>query len=134
MNLLKRLFCDHKYVYYAMEPASDTLFISKIAHDLVTYKFVCKKCGKVISIDQYSLEGQLRSAHREEKRREALGESIDSNVEEIEIMPYHGISTQYKGKYVASVLEKYKKRGIDLQQLPKGCWQVELADGNDGKK
>lgn len=122
MNLLKRLFCKHEYVYYTKEPAADTFFLSKEIYGSATYKFVCKKCGKVISIDQYDLENELESARSEEKRREALGEPINSGIEQIEIMPYRGIPTQYEGKYVSLLMEKYKKCGIDLHQLPRmGC-------------
>lgn len=119
---MERLFCKHEYVYYTKEPAADTFFFSRGIDGSAIYKFVCKKCGKVISIDQYGLENELESAHSEEKRREALGEPINSGIERIEIAPYRGIPTQYEGKYVSLLMGKYKKCGIDLHQLSRmGC-------------
>ena len=114
MRLLHR--CKHKYQYYNAEP--DINFWGEESIYFARYKFVCTKCGRVITIRQLDIENELEKYRDYFRKQEALGQNMGYTDARIELPTnIRRVNHLFQGNYVSAVIEVYKERGIDLMQV-----------------
>lgn len=108
-----KLFCKHEYKYFNTRE----VFVSgTICFFVNKYDFVCKKCGKNITIDGDALSRLLEKEKGNMRKKQILNKDYVYSSKKILIPKYIGTYI-YEGKFVDCVLQKYKKYGIDLLEL-----------------
>jgi hypothetical protein len=108
------MFCTHEYTFF--NQYEETRFLGNCGCQYV-YEFVCPKCKKTFTITQDELTDELERASRYINKKKALGKDIPYTSQWISLHHCgHGLYG-YEGEYVSMVIEKYKKKGIDLWEI-----------------
>lgn len=59
----KRLFCEHEYKYFNITKKSRPSGVHRLYH----FHFVCPKCGKEITVDEYEIDNTFEYYEFEQK-------------------------------------------------------------------
>lgn len=113
-----KLFCTHDYKLFNLGEYRPFPFF--LSFTCTTYDYVCRKCGKEKIIYSEALLAEVKDEERKLKKKMALGyNASELNEEEfISIKEHTDLdSICYRGKHIALIKQKYKKRGIDLDEI-----------------
>ena len=104
MKFLKQIFCKHKYKYEGMEKCSYNKY----------FFYRCEKCGRVEVVDVGELKAIIEypSIDILKKSCGLWGEIIF--LPRYVALPIEG-DIKYVSKVVALLVDRYRKRGIDIK-------------------
>jgi hypothetical protein len=116
-NIFKNYKCEHKYHLYDEYIRDGGDFESRMCYD-----FICEKCKKEYTLYGKNIQKILNKFKEEDKKDKAI--NIDRNIGDAKItmindngLGYFTEMIEYKGKYVTQVIDYYKNKGIDLNQI-----------------
>ena len=108
-----KLFCKHEYKYFNTDVDARLFSIGFICKN----GFICKHCGKEIIITEDEIVYELKKEKNNMYKLRIMNKEYNYTNKKLTVMQgYTG--HQYEGEFVDFVLQKYKKRGISLSELP----------------
>lgn len=111
-----KLFCKHKYSLYYV----GTYYPLCSWNTYERYEFVCKNCGKTMTIFSRLLDEEL-ICEKENTLKNRVLNNQKENTECIETFCMKTFSDhalkRYTGEYVNNIKYRYNKKGIDLDEI-----------------
>lgn len=119
MNKLKQLFCKHEYEFYSDTKVLPTILSFSRVNG---FKYVCHKCRKEITLVSTDLINEIDKLKESIRKKIILGEDVSNLNDNSEFMMKaydYSIPTLYSGKHIEALKNRYKNRGINLDEITK---------------